>query len=239
MISLIIAWIKSLFSKKETDMKTKITKHNSIKDNFYKQTNNERDPYVTCFPTSMINASQAVGIKLPTDKNKTGKYSQPEDQFDWFLHENPECVEFWKKPKFSDYLSNKNNDPRELYDVEQFAFEKWIGKKVSELKYNASAQTIVDTITKGGAVVTSGLFCGFGHVICIVGYNAECENPENVKIDEVSEFIIYDSYGNPHNNYKPVGVGGLDVIWEKEEFLKKINKGTGSSQAFNIIAFNK
>lgn len=235
-------WFLSLFKKKNEVIKMKISINNSDPNEFHIQTNNERDPFITCFPTSMINGSKVIrkASSFPSeyDIDKTGGYHQLEDQFDWFLHFDKDCVEYWNKPEFNSYLSDKNNDPRELYDVEVYSFNKWMGENICRLQYNASSNDIVETIKHGGAVVTSGNFCGFGHVITIVGYNVECENESLVKIDNVKEFIILDSYGNPHNNYKPIGVGGKNVVWEKEEFLNKINKGTGFSKTFNLIHFD-
>ena len=234
-------WFLSLFKKKNEVIKMKISINNSDPNEFHIQTNNERDPFITCFPTSMINAAKVIrkssSFPLKQDINKTGGYTQLEDQFDWFLHNNQECIDYWNRPEFKSYLSDKNNDPRELYDVEVYCFNKWFGEKLCKLQYNASANDIVETIKNKGAVVTSGNFCDFGHVISIVGLTAECENKSDININNIKEFIILDSYGDPHNNYKPVGVGGKNVIWEKEEFLNKINKGTGNSKTYNLIHF--
>jgi hypothetical protein len=242
MISMFLKWILSLFNKNKIkgDKMNIISINNSDPNEYHVQTNNERDPFITCFPTSMINACKTIRSQncFPTSSDRTGGYTQLEDQFDWFLHNNDECIDYWLRSEFKSYLSDKNNDPRELYDVEVYCFNKWMQEDVCRVQYNSSSNDIVETIKKGGAVVTSGNFCGFGHVIAIVGLTAECENESDISIDNVKDFIILDSYGNPHNKYKPVGSGGKNVLWDKNEFLNIINKGTGFSKAFNLIIFN-
>ena len=45
-------------------MKNIYTHNNSIKDEYYKQTNNERDPFIACFPTSLINLTKKKLVDL-------------------------------------------------------------------------------------------------------------------------------------------------------------------------------
>lgn len=227
-----------IFIEEKEMTKEEISKNNSVSDDYHKQTNNVIDPFISCFPTSMVNAAESVKIKMPTDEYHRNGYVQDEDAYNWFLENNPECKAFWSGPAYKNYLKDPENHPRELYDVEVFAFNKWIGREVCKLVYGVKPQQIVDTLAKGGAVVTSGRFCGFGHVICIVGYKAVAVDKNKPTIDEVTHFIVDDSYGNPHNNYKPVGVGGNDVVWEKDKFLAAINKGSSSSPTYNGILFN-
>lgn len=209
-------------NSKDINMK-EIIINNSKAENFHKQTNNQRSPFISCFPTSMINAGETVGIKFPTSEDKTGGYSQEEDAYDWFLHTNSDVVSFWNKPAYKGTIDT-GIDPREIWDVEFYAFKKWAGTENIKISYNVKVSEIVDTIKNGGAVVTSGKFCGLGHVVCIVGLKAESEDINGITEDNVKEFIIDDSYGNPHNKYKPAGVGGNDVVWNKNDFLKCISK---------------
>ena len=228
--------------EEDENMKRELTVNNSVGKDYYKQTNNERDPYIACFPSSMINAGSVIGLDFPTDKEHTNGYSQPEDGYDWYLENNSECKAFYNKPAYKSYVSAPGNHPRELYDVEHFAFNKWMGKEVCKLKYGCSVADIVNVLNYGGAVVTSGNFCGFGHVVCIVGFKCTIEPGKVTDKDVVNgltHFIVDDSYGNPHNRYKPVGVDGNDVLWEKDAFLTAINKGSVDKPIYNMIAFEK
>lgn len=226
----------------EIFMKRELTVNNSNGKDYYKQTNNEIDPYISCFPSSMINAGSVIGLDFPTDKEHTNGYKQPEDGFNWFLEHNSECVEFYNKPAYKSYVNTKGNHPRELYDVEHFAFNKWMGKNVCRIKYGCTVADIVNVLNYGGAVVTSGNFCGFGHVVCIVGFKCTIEPGKVTDKDVVNgltHFIVDDSYGSPHTRYKPVGVGGNDIVWEKDAFLTAINKGSVDKPIYNMIAFEK
>ena len=106
---------------------------NGSKEKFKTQIDNERDRFNACFPTSMINVATIFGLdkEFPTIHAKTGGYKQAEDAFDWFIHNDKECVSFVNKnPAFKSYALKNGNDIRELWDVEVFAFNKWIGREV-------------------------------------------------------------------------------------------------------------
>lgn len=226
--------------------------NNSKKDDYYKQTNNERDPFITCFPTSMINASRIlINKNLISYPNNTTNYSQPEDQYDYFIHNDKEVYDFAKKNN----QIVEGYDLREMYSVEEFAFNKWVGKKVCNLNLNITISEIVDVLNAGGAVVTSGKFCGFAHVVTIVGYERvigdDYDTVKDVSSEEMlnntpKEFdlanlvnvIIDDSYGDPRTGYKPVGVGGNDVVFRFRDFLSAINKGTNDSPKYFGITFD-
>ena len=218
---------------------TPVSKNNSKAEEYYKQTNNEIDPFISCFPTSMINAGATIGVEFPKDDSKTHGYVQPEDQYNWYLETNETCKKFWSKPEFASYVKNPENHPRELWEVEEYCFNKWVGADICKYVPNITIQRIVDLLNRGGAVVTSGKFCGFSHVVAIVGFKANAIDKNNIKEDEVTHFIVDDSYGNPFNNYKPVGVGGNDLEWEKDKFLAAINKGKGDKASYNAILFGE
>lgn len=228
---------------------------NSNRNEFYTQVNNERDPYINCFPTSMINWAKVNKINLPDpmDSSKSGGYKQPEDQFDWFMHNNEEVMSYVNNlrsstPWIREYIDHNGGDIRELWDVEVYAFNKWVGKDVAKVNYNLSVKDILYEIQRGRAIVTSGRFCEFSHAITIVGFKAEFESviaDKNIdligdnlsyEVDDnrivLKEFIHLDSYGNPNKNYKPIGVDGFDVIMDKEKFLSCINKGDSEKSVY-------
>ena len=238
-------------------MKNIYIHNNSIKDEYYKQTNNERDPFIACFPTSLINLAKGVlNLTLPTSKEKTGGFKQPEDGFDWYMHNSPEVKEwvdnYCKTLWVRDYLK-KGGDIRELWEVEVYCFNKWMGYECVKLNYNMSKLAIIEEIQRGRGVVTTGKFVGFSHAVCIVGFKAEMENLDkdinfsgdnisflidNDSIKNVTHIIIDDSYGNPLENYKPVGVNGNDVYYPKNDFFKAINKADSDNTElfYGIVA---
>ena len=214
----------------------------------YSQVNNERKPMVSCFNTSMIAvALDVMGMKPPTSKDKTGGYKQPEDQFDWYMHESPEVREwvdnYCKTSWVKTYLDN-GGDIRELWEVEVYCFNKWIGKNVCKVNYHMSKHDFIEEIQKGHGVVTTGLFCRFKHAVAIVGFVAETDKikedvhlvGENASIrisnscEEVKEIVFDDSFGSPLNDYKPLGANGDDVHMPANEFFAAINKDTNTDK---------
>lgn len=236
------------------DKKFKYTHNNST--DYYLQTNNERDPYITCFNTSMINvAVDIIKLKTPTGSDKTGGYKQPEDQFDWYMHNSPEVKDWIDKyindnKWVQDYLKD-NGDIRELWEVECYCFNKWIGKKVCRINYNMTKHDFIEEIQNGRAVVTTGKFSNFAHAVSVVGFVTELNNfatdkdiyliGDNISIpvekdcSAVTEMIIDDSYGNPNDNYKPVGKNGNDVHLDKDKFFNAINKDTKNEKFYGIL----
>ena len=94
-------------------------------------------------------------------------------------------------------------------------------------------------IQRGRPVITTGKFCGFGHAVTVVGFTAAFSGatdhdlslsgdnisiPENEFINDITTININDSYGNPNNNYKPVGKNGFDVPMDASDFFKAIDK---------------
>jgi len=233
------AEIDSFNKEEETKMyeKKKYTYEHNNSTDYYSQINNERDPYVSCFNTSMINVGlNIMKLEPPTEKAKTGGYKQPEDQFDYFMHTDKEVVSFTEEYKAKNAWA-KDYDPRELWEVEVFAFNKWIGRKVCRVCYNMKRRDFYDEIQNGRGVVTTGKFCGYGHAVSVVGFKAEIADRlykdvkisgDNISIlvgdNDITEIIIDDSYGNPNANYKPVGVGGNDVHMPREKLFECIDK---------------
>lgn len=234
---------------------------NSIPEEYYKQTNNERSPLITCFNTSMINAGHGiVGIPIPSTKDKTGDYVQPEDAFDWYMHNSEEVTpwvdKFCETPWVKQYLAN-NGDIRELWEVEAYCFNKWIGYDCCKTNYNMTKSDFIQQIQEGKAVVTTGVFTRFNHAVTVVGYKAvvetDDENAKDVKVsgenydcvipkdcNNIKSIYINDSYGNPNARYQPIGVGGFDVECKTEDFFRWINKSKDENkELFYGITFNR
>lgn len=237
--------------EKKVEKKIHYTHNNST--DYYKQTNNERDPMITCFNTSMVNVGlDIMKINPPTGKDKTGGYTQPEDQFDWYMHNSPE-VKAWvddycKTEWVADYLKD-GGDIRELWEVECYCFNKWIGRTVCRINYHMTKHDFIEEIQRGRGVVTTGKFSGFAHAVSVVGFKSIITNYDHdiyltgdnisLPVDNdcafVEEMIIDDSYGNPLNKYKPVGVGGNDLHLNAIDFFKAINKDSKHETYYGVI----
>jgi hypothetical protein len=191
--------------------------NNSRAENYYKQTNNKRDPYASCFPTSMINAGETVKVPFPSPHPTYER----DDQYDEYLH-RPEIVEWASRRNLR---TTSDTDLREYWEVEEYAFNLWIGSKVCSIDWKLTKETVIDTLLGGGAIVTSGIFASYRHVVCIVGFESVKAN--SADIVALRSIIIDDSYGNPHNKYKPVGVGGNDVVYDCDEFWNVTEKDKG------------
>ena len=203
-------------------------KNNSLDENYFKQTNNRRSPYIACFPTSMINGAMTVGLTLPEPipGSDESKYDQWEDRFDTFLHSDTVINHFADNAIVQSMIQD-NYDYREIYTVEEWAFNKWMGAPRCKFIADISKYDIFNIINAGGALVTSGKFSHFNHVVCVVGYEAHDETHELEKI------IFDDPYGDPRKNYKPVGVGGNDVEFSIDDFWNATMKSGGTH--FGIV----
>jgi len=225
---------------------------NGSKETFKTQIDNERDRYRACFPTSMINVASIYGLdkEFPTTHDKTGGYKQAEDAFDWFMHNDKECINFVNKnPTFKSYALKAGNDIRELWDVEVFAFNKWIGRNVCKVNYNFKLSDMANILNDGKAFVTS-LKHRFAHVISVVGADLFCNKdgsnditPEQRKIkadfSNVESLIIADSYGDVNESYAKTKADCWSIKVPKEKILNYINKDSlKKTQLFYGITFN-
>ncbi len=208
--------------------------NNSKPFNYHKQTNNVRSPSVACFPTSMVNAAYTAGIPVADMAiYKNNLYTQDEDVFDAFLH-TPELMRYYKcKPCLWDYIKRPGNDARELWDVEEYAFNKFVGEKVCYIDWNLKIEKLIDTLLSGGAIVTSGFFYRFHHAVSIVGFTSSGEDGDKDPY-KLENIIIDDSYGNVNTNYESVGVGGNDVEVPVLDFLNMIHKNRKDSVSTSL-----
>lgn len=202
-------------------------------NDYYKQTNNVRAKYASCFNTSMINFAEVGKIKFPTNPVKDKKtnviYTQPEDIYDYFIENDPELVKWYMNiPSIAKNILSGEYAAREFWDIEVKAFNKWVGKNACFIKYKLTLDDIIKSINNRHPVVISGKFCGFSHVVCIVGYKAQSTEPTAEDLDSL---IFDDPYGNPLKNYKPVGVGGNDISMSVSDFWKLTQKSDGSHYA--------
>ena len=227
---------------------------NGSKEKIKTQIDNERDRFNACFPTSMINVATIFGLdkEFPTIHAKTGGYKQAEDAFDWFMHNDKECVSFVNKnPAFKSYALKDGNDIRELWDVEVFSFNKWIGREVCKVNYNFKLNNMAEILNDGKGFVTSLKYSKFTHVISVVGADLYCNTDGSVKnitqeqkqvkedFSNVENVIIADSYGDINEGYSKSKADCWSIKVQKEKFLDYINKDSlKKTQLFYGIVFN-
>jgi hypothetical protein len=144
-------------------------------------------------------------------------------------------------------------DIRELWDIEVFGMNKWIGEDHAKANYNLTIQDIVYEIQSGRSIVTTGKFCGFSHAVTIAGFKALSDTtmldkdielagsnmsfPIDGRSFTLTDIIILDSYGNPNDRYSVVGKGGFNVVMPVDKFLSCINKGSGVDPIYYGITY--
>ena len=204
---------------------------NSNREWYYKQTNNKRSPFISCFPTSMINASQITKVKLP-DLPVNCIYDQPEDQYDEFLHSQKFMSWAMTKPSIVNLLED-DYDIREIWEAEVQGFNEWVGKRVCEIDWDFKREELIETIDAGGAIVTSGTFGKFkGHCVTICGYGVDSGLFTK---DNISKAILLDPYGDPFTRYAKVGFGGYGVRYPFEDFWKVTEKYAGMHYGIKFL----
>lgn len=208
--------------------------NNSKDEDYSKQTNNERSPGVSCFTTSMINASLAVCTIYPKVESK---YSQLEDKYDEFIY-SPEMEDWYTNKAHPDVrkMISLGIEPREIWAVQEYCFNKWVGYDACKITWRLTKEALISHLLNGGTVVMGGKFCGFGHMVSVCGFRSNLE--KSADVNAVTHIVIDDSYGNPNNNYQPRGVGGNNVEIPFAEFWSKI-KGDGDTRYAVLFEKNK
>jgi hypothetical protein len=165
-------------------------------DDYYKQTNNQVRPGLSCTPTSTI--MFWLGNKIPFTSPSDFTYSQPEDNVtEACLTENAwkRCYEL--SPWIKDY--NIKNPTKLIYPYENpYLYPDYIdplfcSKTISKFIINCTYNMVLDYLNKGKIVLTTAKFpeAGIkGHTFCIIGYKDE------------KTLYLGDPYGNYHNLFK-------------------------------------
>ena len=150
---------------------------------YFSQMESEIDPKNMCFPTSMINSALSVGHSF--DKSELDKY-------DNFIHSTivTKCVNRYAPRYIKRMVNSGEYDKRELWQIEELAFNSYMGKKVCELKTNKLLEEINDELSLGRSLVISGEICNRNHCLSVID------------IDENGDYILIDPYGDPTIWYK-------------------------------------
>jgi hypothetical protein len=218
--------------------------NNSRDEDYYKQTNNKIDPYNSCFPTAMINAAFTAKWKPILPPPEEG--FEYDDQFNKYL--SSPIMKSWygsrngKAPADVKKAISLGTQPRELWEVEKYGFNTWADVKSERtdellngvyIDWDLSIKKVLSVIRRGGAIVTTGVFAGYRHAVCIVGYHAEKDSPDP-EVARVKSIIIDDSFGEVRTSYKPKpGIGGNDVPLHVKRFWNITEKD--SERHYGII----
>jgi hypothetical protein len=185
--------------------------------------------FVACNVTSMAMGLTYAGHHIP---NKYPGLDQPEDQLIKFCQEDPGAIDYYKSTQPAMYAAwmARAKDcyaPNEVHDVLSHDINAFMGYKATYFGTSVKVSDLMSDIALNGLpIVVSGTFCGFGHVVCLVGFMASKDilgkiAAANAVTDEcrglVKAWIIDDPYGNFHNGYKPV-LPGNDIQMSNDEF---------------------
>ncbi len=147
---------------------------------YVSQMESEIDPKIMCFPASMINAAISSGHKYDTNAL---------DDYDSFMHSEivTNYVYFYAPRYISRMIASEEVDIREMWQIEEMAFNAFAGYKICTLKTHRVLSELIDDIDKG-SVVISGKLAGRNHCVTVT----------NIR-DNIVEII--DPYGDPNANY--------------------------------------
>lgn len=203
-------------------------------DPYYSQRNNKIRPLSSCNVTSMIAALDYAGYTHPVNPT----FEQPEDSLMDFLLTSPEINMEYQKlfpDEYRKYIASGKNPktsypPSELHALLSLGTNLWMGKgkgEITRFRWDLTLRDIIYEFINHRPVVTSGVFSGLHHVICLAGVQtsqtniAKSEKPSDIEIDKVIGIVIEDPYGDFHTNYKVQS--GKDVVMTVAEFNTLVN----------------
>lgn len=165
---------------------------------YHTQRNNKVIPNESCNVTSM-----AMGLIYSRIPIKWPEGIQDEDWLNGML----QTAEAYKAmERIAPWAVGKRN-PREVHAMLQWVANKVAGYECDELIYSGSIEDIISQLTKKYAVVVSGKFTPYGHVVCVVGVSSHQDlskptEPEDVDIGAVEGFILDDPWGDVTLSYQ-------------------------------------
>lgn len=171
-------------------------------DEYHTQLNNRFFPHGACNTTSEINALRSSGVDFDSPF-----HLQPED----YLTQILESEDAWAKMKREfPWAIRDGYHPRHVHKMLEWAVNtKLVGRDVSFFTESVSLQKIIFHLVKNRqAVIMSGRFTKFGHIVCLVGLETDqsdieqIEGPPLVSLASIKNFIIDDPYGDWHTGYQ-------------------------------------
>lgn len=184
---------------------------------YHTQRNNVIAPNYSCNVTSL-----AMGLIYSRIPINWPKGIQDEDWLSEIL-ETQEAISIMRK--LTPWAVGKLH-PREVNEMLVWVANKAAGYECDQL-VEEPIGSIVSQLTKGYAVVTSGKFTVYGHVICVVGAESEqnLSRPierEDIDISAIKGFILDDPWGNVNELY--MNKNGDDVEISYDYFNKMVKE---------------
>jgi hypothetical protein len=211
------------------------------------QRKNSIRPNITCNVTSMCMALKYSGYTLPLPNPMPDGYTE-DDVLENFMLTNEDVSAYYKKidpNSWSIWQANLDNPkvctpPNEYHAVLCYGVNLWLGQSVDTFKTNATMQEIIYQFTIGKAVVHSGLWSGFHHIICSVGVITDqdlsvIQSPLDIDLNQVHTIIVDDPYGRYNIAYS--NPDGNDVQVSYSDFIKFTNTlGQTNNKVVHIIS---
>lgn len=201
----------------------------SLNKENYSQRNNKfvyknKDVYihggVTCAPTSMIQALDYAGFKLPIVEGE-----QPEDTFTKFMIESSEIDDMYKSKlpvMWKDWKEGKKDSyaPHEIHMLLAHGANIFLGTEAVTFMEEVSLAKLIEQVCiKGLPAVISGSIPldnkRLNHVVTLVGFTFNYDYRDTVP----RSVIIDDPYGDLRKNYAP-GYTGNDIEISYTYFIK-------------------
>lgn len=186
------------------------------KEKYYSQLNNELDPYIACQVTTMIMGLDIAGFSLdPLYRIPNCIHSQPEDRLRWFMLNNEDVQNFWKKSH-----PQTNTPAPEWADCMVYAVNKLYEKDIVRYENNLTKNIIYDDLSIGMPIYTSMKYPNNrnlsgalspipGHIVLVVGV--------------INDRIIVN---DPYKNHLTGDKNGWNNVYLPEDW-QKYNKGYG------------
>ena len=195
---------------------------------YFTQRDNKREPYVTCFNTSVAMAMSYCLNLEGLDQVAIGADPkiQLEDYLDMLIQDNE--TKQWmieNQGRIGSWIWKYTK--RTIYAIEAYIFNRLmnnLGYKAEE-KYNWTYDTVCHALEQNSMpMVIGGNFSSVssvgGHMNCLVGYNAI----------GLKEFIVHDPYGNAMTKY--VDQNGSYVRYPAKFYVK-------DGQYYYVLAVSK
>jgi len=165
------------------------------------------------------------GVKLPSIPDGT----QPEDALTEFITTDPQVQAFYKRLDRKSYEAKV--PANEFHAVNAYAVNLWLERAglPGRIRFTTSSsmREILLNLLRGKAVVMSGVWSGFRHVVCVVGFDTDQDLGDKVQtlsgIDlvKVKTMIVDDPYGRYREQYQ--NPHGNDVEVPYTDFIKITN----------------
>jgi hypothetical protein len=167
---------------------------------YYRQTNNELEPGVSCFATSVTAGIDVVDAHDVSRLEQLFTYKQPEDNLRWFILHDKECLKFCDK-------SHPGTDvnPAEWADVMVFAVNKIYMKEKVFYDANITLDELDYDLAHGKPAIMSFRFPErmiTGHYVLVCGKSEE-------------NYIIND----PYKNFLKNTPDGYHCLYNLREFF--------------------